>query len=104
LSDEIRKGHEVLMATIIKVTVLWDMTPCSLYRGTNLCKKTATFILRVKGVHPEDGGSRFLRKVCVFNQIIRRYTSETNNLQVRKYNILHSVNLKRNTMPIKAFL
>jgi len=46
------------MATIMKVTVLWDMALCSLCRGTKVWKRIATFILRVKGVHPEDGGSR----------------------------------------------
>lgn len=54
------------MATITKVTALWDVAQCSSCRGTNVGKRTATFILRVKGVSPEDGGSRSPRNVCAY--------------------------------------
>jgi len=52
------------MATIMKVTVLRDVTQCRLCRGTNVWKRTATFILRVKGFRLEDRGSRSPRNVC----------------------------------------
>jgi len=54
------------MATIMKVTVLCDVALCSLCRDTNIGKRTATFIFRVKGFRPEDGGNRSPRNVCAY--------------------------------------
>ena len=54
------------MATLMKGTVFRDVALCSLSRGTNVWKKTATFILRVKRDCLEDGDSRSPRKVCVY--------------------------------------
>jgi len=54
------------MATIMKVTVLWEVALCILCRGTNVWKRNAAFILRVKGVRPEDGGSISPRNLCAY--------------------------------------
>jgi hypothetical protein len=53
---------EVLNAVNMKITVFWDMTPCSLVKKkvTPFCMKLIPPIFEVY----QDGGSTFLRNVA----------------------------------------
>ena len=59
-----------LTAITVKVTVAWDVTPCSLVRRYQLFGGSSCLHLQGKLiVHPDDGGREFFRTVgtCLRN-------------------------------------
>jgi hypothetical protein len=60
---------EVVMAVSMKNNIVWNVTPCSLYKFTNMSEEPAASIFRVRGFslsYPEDGGNPFLQNVSKF--------------------------------------
>jgi hypothetical protein len=66
-------GFQTLTAVIMKSSVLWDITPCSLFKVSRLFGGTSFFCRLSLLIHadfllglffePEDGGDLFLRNV-----------------------------------------
>jgi hypothetical protein len=61
ISTSILVGFEVLMVVKINISVLWDVTPCSLVDRYKLLEEHTSSILRV-----EDAGSRFLWNIGTY--------------------------------------
>jgi hypothetical protein len=51
------------MTLTMKITVFWDVAPCSLVDKSRVSKEPVSFVSRVDYFYPEEGGSMLLRNV-----------------------------------------
>jgi hypothetical protein len=89
-------GAEVLTVMVMKISIFWDITPCSplkvnrLFGGTGLLHLKGRRISQARNQHdagsrlffdPEDGSNMFIRNVSHFKRTTRCYMTEDRTLQ-----------------------